>query len=249
MNTQRILLVSLALSGILAAGAIVAWRVNQRGRTYYTDADRIRIAQAQAPVRRILWQPAEPVPSAAGAQADEYEPRVSADGRTLVFVRGRAGANADLYMRERTPEGWGEPEPIAAINTEHDELGPELAPDGKSLYFYSDRPGGLGGYDIWVSRRTPTGWGEPANLGPTVNTPANEYGPALTPDGTCLYFSSNRARPGEPNRVSDAWPATIREQRARHDYDLYRSDLVASGPSQAAAVAQGRGGGRTQQGL
>ncbi len=238
MKATRLILGVLAGVAVLAAGAIGAWQWDVRSRSFFTDADRIHVAASEAPIRRILWQPAEPIAAMEGARADEYEPRVSRDGSLLVFVRGRAGANADLYSRKRTPQGWSAAEPIAAINTEHDELGPELSPDGCALYFYSDRPGGLGGYDIWVSRATPDGWGEPVNLGAAVNSSANEYGPALTPDGKRLYFSSNRPRPGEPGAQRDAWPATIREQRARHDYDLYRSDLDGTGASDAAAVTE-----------
>src|ERR1043165_46326 len=224
----RTLTLSAIFAALLVAGAIGAW-VNRQARTYFTDADTIRVPVGDAPVRSILWQPALPVFADGGS--DQYEPRVSADGSLMVFVRGRAGENADLFQRRRMVDGWSEPEAIAAINTEHDELGPEMSRDGKSLYFYSDRPGGLGGYDIWVSRAGTSGWGEPVNLGPTINSEFSEYGPALTPDGKTLYFASNRPRPGEPLPERSAWPATVRDQRTRHDYDLFAADLAAATPA------------------
>ncbi|MCH9033457.1 MAG: PD40 domain-containing protein, partial [Planctomycetes bacterium] len=69
----------------------------------------------------------------------------------LFFVRGKAGENGDIYVRRWTPKGWAEARPLLDINTEFDELGPEPTADGRSLYFYSDRSGGLGGYDLWVA--------------------------------------------------------------------------------------------------
>lgn len=196
------------------------------GSRFLTNGKEIRTPASGAPVRRILWLPAQPVPGV--SDTDQYEPKVSADGLTMVFVRKRAGgggSNADLFEARWTPNGWREATPIAAINTEKDELGPELSRDGTELYFYSERAGGVGGYDIWVSKRTDgesgSAWGAPTNLGQAVNSTANEYGPALGADGRTLYFASNRLRAGEPVRDSDTWPATMREKRSRHDYDLY----------------------------
>jgi len=189
------------------------------GTRYWTNGREIKTPASGAPLRRILWLPAQPVPSV--NDADQYEPKVSADGLTMVFVRRRAGSNADLFEARWTPNGWSEAKAIEAINTEKDELGPELSRDGTSLYFYSDREGGLGGYDIWVSRFGDGKWGTPTNPGESVNSGANEYGPALAADGRTLFFASNRLRAGEPVREADTWPATMREKRARHDYDLY----------------------------
>jgi len=73
----------------------------------------------------------------------------------------------------------------------------------------SDRPGGLGEHDIWVSTRTTKNgeWGEPVNLGPVVNSNRDEIGPAISPDGLTLFFSSGypyTPRPGGFGR-SDLW--------------------------------------------
>ncbi len=74
------------------------------------------------------------------------------------------------------------------------DFNPFISRDGLSLYFASDRPGGFGGFDIWVSERPSVSdpWGEPQNLGPNVNTPSTENSPALSPDGRRLYFQSDR---------------------------------------------------------
>src|SRR3954466_6694271 len=69
-----------------------------------------------------------------------------------------------------------------------------ISKDDLSFYFGSNRPGGFGGLDIYVSQRARVGdpWGEPQNLGPTINTAFDEGGPFLSIDGHSLYFSSNR---------------------------------------------------------
>ncbi len=73
-----------------------------------------------------------------------------------------------------------------------------ISGDGQELYFHSRRAGGLGDLDLWVSHRTPAGWGEPVNLGASVNTPYWEGWPYLSPDGQALWFcgQSTRGRPG-----------------------------------------------------
>lgn len=225
------------LGAALVGGAVLARSLLVGRATTFTDGDRIRERVRAAPIRRVLWQPAERVPVAANAGVDEYEPRISADGTTMVVVRGRPGANADLYVRTLTTAGWSQESPIGEINTDADELGPELSRDGRSLYFYSDRAGGLGGFDLWASRRGETSWEPPVNLGSSVNTEFNEYGPALTPDGRELFFASNRPRPDETPAPRNAWTATIREQRGRHDYDLYRVALTEEGAPQSTRTA------------
>ncbi len=229
--------VSLGITVVVALAALAAGGLRSRQSSWWTDASTIRVPEQDAPVREILWSPAQPLPGATPSSSDEYEPRYSADGTTLVFVRRRPGNNADLYTARWTPAGWSEPAPIDSINSPHDELGPELSRDGKSLCFYSDRQGGLGGYDLWVSLATKDAWGTPTNLGPSVNSPWNEYGPATSPSGDLLYFSSNRPRPGETTAPNDSWSATVRERRTRHDYDLYYSQLRDGTPTSAASPA------------
>jgi len=84
----------------------------------------------------------------------------------------------------------------ATINTAANEQGPALSNDGLSLYFGSDRAGGFGIFDLWVSHRACVDcpWESPVNLGATVNTAASETEPSLSIDGHLLFFTS--ARPG-----------------------------------------------------
>jgi Tol biopolymer transport system component len=98
---------------------------------------------------------------------------------------------------------WSDPINLGLmVNSEFNELTPEMSPDGRSLYFASDRPGGRGGNDLWVSRRSSgeMPWGAPVNLGPVINTEGADAAPHLTRDGHRLYFSSER----EPGNL-DIW--------------------------------------------
>lgn len=134
---------------------------------------------------------------------------VSSDGNTLLLMGnyGTSFGSGDLYFVEKTVDGWDEikhfPRPI---NTEYFEGNAFLSADGKALIFTSDRPDGIGQYnpkgqlfngayvgntDIYVSMKTDEGWGEPINIGATINTSFAEYSPFLHPDGKTLYFSSD----------------------------------------------------------
>ncbi len=231
------LLIGLPLIGLPATGWLV-WRLAPVHHAYYSDGDTIRQPCAIITPRDILWQPPIDLGHVLNTSSQDYEPRLSWDGQTLYFVRGRAGGNADIYVSRRTPCGWTEPKPLTDINTDFDELGPEPAPDGKAIYFYSDRPGGRGGYDLWVSRRGPSGWQAPMNLGPAVNSEFNDYGVALAPDGAKLYFASNRPNSTAVEETNPhAWPATLREDLVQRTYDLYESELTPAGPNAARPLA------------
>lgn len=88
-----------------------------------------------------------------------------------------------------TPTNLGPP-----VNTSSADVSPRLSADGLSLYFESNRPGGQGGFDIWVTTRETTSdpWGEPTNLGPTVNSSTYDIQPCISADELELYFGSNR---------------------------------------------------------
>jgi len=93
---------------------------------------------------------------------------------------------------------WSEPVNLGApVNSRFLEQSPALSPDALHLYFSSNRadlPGALGNTDLWVSQRAchDCAWETPVNLGPVVNSAANEGGPALSSDGHLLFFTSNR---------------------------------------------------------
>ncbi len=235
---MRRVIVGIIVVVCLALTGLGIWRLWPIRQAFYTDADAIRALTATVNPRDILWQPAKPWESILNSEADDYEPRLSADGLTLFFVRGKAGQNADIYESHRSFEGWSEPTPVSGANSQSDDLGPEPSADGQALYFYSNREGGLGGYDLWVTRRGDSGWQSATNLGPAVNSEFNDYGPALSPDGRLLYFASNRPQPSDTKTPNpDAWPATLREDLFHRTYDLYTAAMTDAGFAPAEAIA------------
>ncbi len=102
-----------------------------------------------------------------------------------------------LYFAERDSAGWSLTEAFPFNDPEFSNLHPALSGDGRTLVFASNRPGGFGGFDLYVSFLRPNGWSRPVNLGPEVNSPANEAYPFLAPDGK-LYFASDAPRNAQP---------------------------------------------------
>jgi Tol biopolymer transport system component len=90
---------------------------------------------------------------------------------------------------------WSPPVNLAPlVNSAFNEQRAAISRDNLSLYFISDRPGGLGSFDIWVSHRTSVDdpWGAPQDLGPNINTAGYESAPSFSPNGHWLFFGSNR---------------------------------------------------------
>ncbi|MGK6352754.1 OmpA family protein [Parapedobacter sp. DT-150] len=121
---------------------------------------------------------------------------ISPDGKYLFFTgcnRPEGLGSCDIYVSRREGDRWGAPHNLGApINSQGWEAQPALAADGRTLYFVSNRRGGQGGYDIWRSTLESSGqWGEPEQLGPTINTPDDESSPYIHADNRTLYFSSN----------------------------------------------------------
>lgn len=235
-KVARVLTVVAALLLVAAAGA-AWWLSRPSSQVYYTDGAAVHEEVHAARKRDVLWQPPIRLSTVLNTTDEDYEPRLSWDENTLYFVRGKPGSNADIHVSHRTPAGFAESQRLEAVCSEYDDLGPEPSRDGQFLYFYSNRPGGCGGYDIWVARNVDGQWQPPTNLGPLVNSEYNDYGPAISPDGTTLYFASNRPQPGDAHIPDpDAWPATVREDLYHRTYDLYCSALADGGPGPATAV-------------
>lgn len=135
----------------------------------------------------------------------------SGDGLTMFFTicndkRNKYGCSIFESRYNPVNKAWGKPtlvEGIAGtqqivINSKGktktyptDDRHPFVSKDGRTLYFASNRPGGAGNYDIWVSNRQGTGWSTPRNLGIEINTPFDENSPYVNKDNTRLYFASN----------------------------------------------------------
>lgn len=144
--------------------------------------------------RFATWSRPEPLDDAVNHAAWDSQPCLSLDGKELFFASRRDG-NPDLYHCYRDENGqWSEPENLGSvINTTGAEMAPFIHPDGKTLYFSSDTHTGMGGFDLFVSRRNEAGeWSEPVNLGYPINTPGDEINFIVAADGHTALISSLR---------------------------------------------------------
>ncbi len=125
------------------------------------------------------------------SDGDQYVCSLSHDGKQMFLVK-ITNFDSDIMVSDFDQMTWSKSRNIGKpVNSKFFESHASLSPDGKELYFTSNRTGGFGEMDIYVSKKTPTGeWGEPANLGKTINTEFNEDSPFLSQDGKRLYFSS-----------------------------------------------------------
>ena len=95
-----------------------------------------------------------------------------------------------IYTASKEGDDWGTPYELPINTIEYEEAHPAISPDGRKLYFSSDRAGGKGGMDLYVSEFKGGKWNEPKNLGDKINTPGNEVFPFVHDDGT-MYFASD----------------------------------------------------------
>ncbi len=121
---------------------------------------------------------------------------LSKDGSQL-FIYNSDVNNGDIFVSHNDGQGnWTDPIRLPEpINSNYNENGVSLTEDGNWMFFSSDRPGGNGNHDIYMSKYKGRGrWKHPVNLGPIINSAANEEGPFIGYDGKTLYFSSNGGR-------------------------------------------------------
>ncbi len=155
-------------------------------------------------VERTAGGWSEPIhlgPEVNSPDADELYPSASADG-TLYFASGpsspQPGRHFDIYSTQRSGDGFAPRRALGpGVNTapvagggpqDAWEFNPEISADGRTLVFTSLRPGGYGLGDLYVSRLRGGEWSAARNLGPRVNTAADEYHPTLTRDRRTLFF-------------------------------------------------------------
>lgn len=137
----------------------------------------------------------------------QSHPQLTADGEQMIFsIRAGMGAQFDEQIAIVSKENgeWGVPGNISDnINTPANEGFASITADGKTIVFTScDRADGLGRCDLYISEKTGNEWSEAENMGKVVNSPAWESGPAITADGSKIYFSSDR---GGGQGEKDLW--------------------------------------------
>ena len=145
------------------------------------------------------WGPPTNLGQVVNSTSYEIDPSLSIDGLSLYFVSARSGGSGseDLWVATRaTKESlWENPVNLGSIvNTSYGDMDPSLTANDLELYFSSDRPGGSGNHDIWLttkrtSERNPEGyWDTPINLGSIVNSNIGEFSPSISADGLVLVF-------------------------------------------------------------
>lgn len=117
---------------------------------------------------------------------------ISNDGQKMLLYRDDVYGNGDIWESTLHGKTWSEPVKLPEpVNSSYQETSASYSPDGKTIYFVSDRLGGHGGLDIWMSTMGKDSiWGKAKNLGTMINTSSDEEGVFMHPDGKTLYFSS-----------------------------------------------------------
>jgi hypothetical protein len=136
------------------------------------------------------WSIPEPLGPPFATEYNEHAPTVDANGR-LCFNSARPGGPGrnDIYCGMATSKE--PPRLVAEVSSPDQESSPWLSSSGNVMLFSSNRPGSLGGWDLYVARKSATGWLRPQNLGAPVNTPADETGPTLSSADVRLFFLRN----------------------------------------------------------
>ncbi|MCC7302938.1 MAG: PD40 domain-containing protein [Bacteroidia bacterium] len=144
-----------------------------------------------------IWSEPVKLPNTINTKFWEPSVTLSSDGNTLYFVSDTLGGfgGRDIYRCVKLPNGkWSHALNLGPrINTKYDEDGPFIQPDDKTLYFSSRGHKSMGGFDVFVSTLTDTGWSTPRNIGYPVNTTDDDIFFVPTPDNRHAYYSSYRA--------------------------------------------------------
>jgi hypothetical protein len=142
------------------------------------------------------WSPIKKLPAPINTKYWEANASITSDGNTLYFSSNRKGSfgSLDIFMSEKDNEGaWQEPVNIGpTINTIFNEDVPYISFDGKSLLFVSQGHKGLGGYDIFLTKLSDSGWCEPKNMGYPINTPDDDLFFSPQHKDQSIYISNYR---------------------------------------------------------
>ncbi len=142
-----------------------------------------------------IWAKAINAGEPLNTDRNEGAQTILVDGRIMYFTacnRVDGKGRCDIYVTHKNGSEWTEPINIGApVNSKFWEAQPSISPDGKTLYFVSNRDGGIGQKDIWMSNLKKDGtWTKPFNPGEKINTRGQEQSPFIHPDNRTLYFAS-----------------------------------------------------------
>ena len=159
----------------------------------------LRFAQMKAD-GDCSFGPGTVVPNDLQAKYNYGAPSFNSDGKMMIISQNNTKprkADRRKTMKLTTAllsdqNSWGKGADLPFNGIDFETTHPSLSADGQTLYFASDRPGGLGGMDIWKVNKEGDNWGTPMNLGAPINSAAHELFPSITESGA-LYYSSARA--------------------------------------------------------
>ncbi len=200
------------------------------------------------------WGVATDVPGSVNTDAHDACTSISPDGKQLFLYKNDSkdseSRGGDIFVSKIVNDKWRTPETMGKpINSSWWEGGACISPDGKTLFFTSERDGGFGSSDIWIVKRiNKHEWGKPENIGKEINTPYDEVGVFLAPDGKTLFFCSNG-----PNSIGshDIFKSTLENGKWTKPVNLgypinsERSDgpFVLSATAETGYFASDRNGG------
>jgi len=222
---------------LLVLVAFVVWLFNalQPGTWhYYTDDVSLKRLARDVEPRFVLWENASLLRVDMTLPTTCVQPAISPDGARMVFTQESSPGNCDLFMARWDGASWGTPEPIRALNSKFNEIGPSFSDDGKFLFFSTDRPGGLGGYDVWVARWESTEYAWPQPLTLMVNSKFDDVCPRSSANDTRLYFSSNRPKKSMTKEDESLPEKELRKKWAGSDWDIFSADRIPVGVTNRA---------------
>lgn len=134
---------------------------------------------------------AEPSPFDFNTNRDEEPLFVNVDGNTFYFAQEDKKGTRDIFISQRLDGKWSKPEKMKGVNTSFNENGITFSADGTTMVISSNRPGGYGGYDLYISQNKNGKWGPLKNMGEKINTDLDELSPHMHPTENRLYFAGN----------------------------------------------------------
>ncbi|MBS1538595.1 MAG: PD40 domain-containing protein [Bacteroidetes bacterium] len=172
--------------------------MSQNGRLMYITSSRNDDKQKIYVVERSSsgWKTPEELSGDVNDAKQAGAVTLTPDGQFMIFSAFKHSVDGkgrtDLYSAQKINGKWGDIQNLALLNSSEFDAQPSLSSDGQTLYFVSDRDGGKGGTDIYISKKSINGWSAPMNA-TQLNTEADEMSPVIASDNTTLYYASNRA--------------------------------------------------------
>lgn len=186
-----------------------------------SDLRSIRVFMSKRKNYNEDWEQCKPAGKTINQSNDQIISGLSPDGDALfLFFNNYDPENNDIVMSNFNGEDFDEAKVLTGkVNTNKREEGACITLNRDTLFFASNRPEGFGGLDIYMTRRLPTGnWGEPVNLGASINSPYDDNYPSISENGKVLYFSSKgHSSMGGYDLYSSEWNSVFHRWSKPHN--------------------------------